>query len=151
MATHTIESCDSNGNKKDEFSPSEDIYVFGDGYEPNTDYTLYIVHHQITWTDGMAIPTPRLVTAPVHSNESGHIQKTLVWDAPSPGKYDIIVDVVNPGVYDQGVDALDNGNEITAGFFVIPEYALGTILALTVCFAGVAVYKKSKNSKRKTL
>ena len=37
----------------------------------------------------------------------------------------------------------------SAGFFVIPEYVAGTILALTACFAAFAFYRRSKRSKHK--
>lgn len=59
-----------------------------------------------------------------------------------PGKYDIVVDVNGNGVYDDGVDALDDKDvQVTAGFFVIPEYLFGTILALIGCFAAFGIFR----------
>ncbi len=62
---------------------------------------------------------------------------------------DIVVDVNGDGKYNAGVDAIDTLDINGAGFFVIPEYAVGTILALAVCFAGVLVYRRSKRAKLK--
>jgi hypothetical protein len=148
----TIESCDSNGVKKDRFNQGETVYVNGTGYPPSQTYNLYVVG-DVVWTDGMAIPDRVSGTvAIVSSDSSGHIPPTKVWDPRlNLGKYDIVVDVNGNGRYDAGVDALDDLDIYGAGFFVIPEYTLGTIFALTVCFAGVAVYSKSKNRKRRTL
>jgi hypothetical protein len=86
----------------------------------------------------------------VSSDSEGNIPPTPVWSDPlTPGKYDIVVDVNGNGVYDEGIDALDDNDiEVTAGFFVIPEYGIGTILGLVGCFAALAV---SRISKRKRL
>jgi hypothetical protein len=42
------------------------------------------------------------------------------------------------------------GVDMVSNLFVIPEYSLGTILALAVCFVGVIVYRKSKYDRKKT-
>jgi len=146
----SIESCNQYGSRKDQFNPGETIYVNGSGFSPNTDYNLYIVSDVSIWTNGMDIPTPIVATS-VRSDSAGTINPTAVWGSPLPGKYDIIVDVNDNGRYDIGIDALDDNDIVTtAGFFVIPEYALGTILALAVCFAGVALYRRPKRTKEKT-
>ncbi len=45
-------------------------------------------------------------------------------------KHGVVVDVNGNGIYDAEVDALDDSDiEVTAGFFVIPEVPLGTIMA----------------------
>lgn len=149
--SRTIDSCDSGGVKKDEFTISDTVHVKGTGgYAASTTYPLYIVS-DTAWTDGMNIPPIRIKSTTVTSDASGNIPTTSVWSPTlAPGKYDIIVDVTNPGVYDKGIDALDDGQvQVTAGFFVIPEYALGTILALAMCFGGVLVYRKYKHNKPK--
>jgi len=145
----SIESCTDTGTKKDTFTPSEIIYVNGTSFSANTDYDLYIVSDVIAWTDGMEIPSDvRGAATTVHSNSTGHIPPIMAWSSPVRGKYDIVVDVDSNGKYDQGVDALDDSDiEVYAGFFVIPEYAIGTILALAMCFGGVIVYRKYRHNK----
>ena len=146
----TIESCDSSGVRKDRFNQGETVYVTGSGYPPSQTYDIYVVDNT-TWTNGMTIPdrVSRTVTS-VLSNSSGYFPPTQIWDPQlTLGKYDIVVDVNSNGRYDAGVDALDDLDIHGAGFFVIPEYAVGTILALAVCFGGVFVYRRYKNNKLK--
>jgi hypothetical protein len=151
-----IDSCDSLGVKKDTFDPSDTIYLHSlglGGYAKSTSYPLYVVS-DTTWTDGMTMPTriPSTATS-VTSDSSGNIPVTGIWSPTlTPGKYDIVIDVNGDGKYNLGVDVLDDGDVVsTAGFFVIPEYAVGTILALAVCFGGVFVYRKYRNGKQKPI
>lgn len=143
----TIESCDATGAKQDTFLPGENVYVVGSGYSPSTTYDIYVVNDVTTWTNGMPIP-PRVIgtEATVTSDVAGNIPVSLAWGAPLKiGKYDIVVDVNGNGVYDEDVDALDDSDiQVTAGFNVIPEYSLGTIMGLLACFAALAVFAKSK-------
>ena len=91
----------------------------------------------------MAIPdrVPGTVTI-VSSDTDGNIPTTLVWDHALPGKYDIVVDVDDDGLYYPDQDPLDDDEiEVTVGFFVVPEYPLGTILGLSMCLAALAVFK----------
>lgn len=130
------------------------MYVNGSGYAPSTvavfTYPIYVVEDD-TWSDNKPIPArvPGTVTT-VSSDALGNIPPTPVWTAPlTPGKYDIIVDVNKNGFYDEGIDALDDNDiEVTAGFFVIPEYLIGTILGLVGCFAALAVFRISKRKRR---
>jgi len=142
----TIESCNSAGVKKDKFALTEDVYVVGSGYTPSTTYDAYIVD-DVTWTDGMAIP-PRVpgTASTIDSDPAGVVPPTLVWGLPLIlGKYDIVVDVNGNGVYDEGVDALDDMDVTTAGFFVIPEFPLGTITGLASCLAALGFVFASKH------
>jgi hypothetical protein len=142
-----IESYHSSGIQDDEFVPGESICVIGSSFNPGN-YPTYVVK-DASWNEPMAIPT-RIAESSVTADSSGNVALTTVWSSATPGKYDIIVDVNGNSQYDAGVDVLlDNKVQITAGFFVIPEYALGTILALAVCFAGVAVYRRSKRTRLK--
>jgi hypothetical protein len=86
---------------------------------------------------------------PVSSDSSGNIPPTAVWSGPlTLGKYDVVVDVNGNGVYDEVVDALDDNDvEVTAGFFVIPEFLFGTILGLLGCFAAFGVFRVSKRKR----
>lgn len=145
----TIESSDSAGNRKDTFNIDETVYVNGTGYAPFRTYALYIVEDVNAWTDGMSIPSrvPGTITA-VSSSSLGNIVARIGWNPPLIlGGFDIVVDVDNNGVYNERVDALDDSDvEVTAGFFVIPEYAVGTIMALTTFFAALALFRKSRNT-----
>ncbi len=145
----TIESCDSAGTKKDTFDLADDVYVTGSGYGEETTYDLYVVE-DATWIDGMAIPAriPGTVTT-ITSDMMGDVPPTAVWLSPlTPGKYDIIVDVDGDGLYYAECDALDDNDiEVTAGFFVIPEYWIGTILALIGCFAAFGVFRITKRKQ----
>jgi hypothetical protein len=50
--------------------------------------------------------------------------------------------------YARAFDALDDNDiEITAGFFVVPEYPFGTILVLVACFAAFGVFLRPKHIK----
>lgn len=152
----TIESCDSFGTTKDTFDLGNNVYVKGsisnqlslNIQSMNTGaYPIYVVEDS-SWSDDMPIP-PRVpgTEISVTPDISGNIDPTLVWNSPlTPGKYDIVVDVNNNGFYDVGIDALDDSDiEVTAGFFVIPEFWFGTILGLAACFsalAGFLLYKR---------
>ncbi|NVM57463.1 MAG: hypothetical protein HWN51_05025 [Desulfobacterales bacterium] len=142
----TIESCDSTGVTKDTFDIADTVYVKGAGYSPSTTYDVYLVE-DVTWVDGMAIPPPVAGTiASISSDATGNVPATLLWSDPLvPGRYDIVVDVDGDGLYYAESDALDDNDiEVTAGFFVIPEYPLGTVLGLVTCFAALAAYKSKR-------
>jgi hypothetical protein len=82
----------------------------------------------------------------VSSDACGNIPPTIVWRHDlTPGKYDIIVDVNGNCLYDKDIDCLDaNDCQVNAGFFVIPEYLLGTILGLAGFLAAYGVFRLSK-------
>jgi hypothetical protein len=142
----TIKSCDSTGTEKSSFDLGEEVWVKGNDFEMSKSFDIYVVS-DVTWSDGMPIPARVLGTETTVSSDSlGNIAPTRVWSDPlTPGKYDIVVDVNGNGEYDEGVDALDDSEvEVTAGFFVIPEFWLGTILGLVACFAAFGVFYASK-------
>lgn len=146
-----IESCDSAGVRKDTFSVGEDVYVDGTGFGNYTLYSLYVVEDQI-WSNNMTIPARVPGTATwVMSEPDGTILPILAWADPLvPGKYDIVVDVNNNTKYDAGIDALDDNDiEVTAGFFVIPELPLGTILAALSMFVALIGYVSFKRHQTK--
>ena len=113
-----------------------------------------MVEDVTTWTDGMAIPSrvPDTATS-VSSDASGNIQATLVWSWPLvPGKYDIVVDVNDNGVYDAGIDAIDDSDiQVTAGFFVIPEVPLGTVMALAAMIIALVGYFAMPRFRKKQI
>lgn len=144
----SIESCDSTGTRKDSFNLADTVYANGSGYSASTTYDLYIVGDVATWSDSADIPTP-VIAIKVSSDSSGKILPTAVWNKPlALGKYDIVVDVNGNGKYDAGVDALDDNDiKVTAGFLVIPEYPMGTILGLTGCLVALGVFSISKRNR----
>jgi hypothetical protein len=148
----SIESSDAAGNKKDKFNPSDTVYVYGSQYGTDQEYDVYVVA-DASWTDGMSIPARIAGTATtVTSDASGNIPAgTQVWSSPLvPGKYDIVVDLNSNGQYDTDIDALDDNDiQVTAGFFVIPEYAFGTILGLIAFFAALGVFVRHKRTQTK--
>jgi len=143
-----IESCDMAGAKKDTFMVGDDVYANGTGYQPRATYDIYVVE-DVTWVDGMAIP-PRVpgTTTTVTTDTNGNIPPTLLWSSPlTPGKYDILVDVDGDGLYYAEADALDDNDiEVTAGFFVIPEVPLGTIMVTLGMFGALLGFVKVKRS-----
>ncbi|MFB3889953.1 MAG: hypothetical protein ACE14S_10715 [Candidatus Bathyarchaeia archaeon] len=142
-----VVSTDSSGSQKNVFYPSETVYVTGYGFPPppTGTYNLFIVHDR-DWTDEMLIQDIEK-TVHINVNATGRIPVgTKAWEGPlTPGKYDIIVDVDGNGIYDEGLDAIDDQDiEVTAGFFVIPELFMGTIMGLAACVAALGVFRWSK-------
>lgn len=140
------DSCDPYGAKKDTFYPGEDVYVHGSDFTPSTTFNIYIVSHKATWSDGDAIPPSVGTATTVSSGPDEKIPPTLIWQHDlTPGKYDIVIDVNGNGKYDQGIDCLDaNDVQVTAGFLIIPEYIIGTILGLAGCFAAFGLFRMVK-------
>lgn len=141
-----IESCDSSGVRKDTFIVGDDVYVNGTGFGNATTYSLYVVEDQ-TWINNMTIPAriPGTATT-VTSLPDGTIPPTLIWANPlTPGKYDIIIDTDNNTIYTEFIDALDDNDvEVTAGFFVVPEFAIGSVMAIASMFAALGLYAYKK-------
>ena len=142
------------GAVADTFSTDDPVDVYGDNYEPYTEYPFYVVP-DTTWVDGMQIPdrVPGAETV-VTSSPYGTlwaIGPIRAWTPPlTPGAYDIVVDVNGNGNYDEGIDALDDFDVETAGFFVIPEVAIGSIMALAAMLVALILfaYKKKQTTKQ---
>ncbi|MCW4030555.1 MAG: hypothetical protein NWE92_13030 [Candidatus Bathyarchaeota archaeon] len=141
----TIQSCDQFGNLKDTFNLGEPVAVKGTGYDPLKTYNVYLVD-DTEWTEGMSIPSRVTSTTNTITTQSdGTLGTPVIYSNPAPGKYDIIIDVNANGLYDSGIDTLLNNQvEVTAGIFVLPEYAYGALLALIACFAAFIIIKKPR-------
>jgi len=149
-----IESCDSAGDEKNAFGPTEAVRVFGSGYEASETYPIYVVVDDETkWEGGEALTRVSGTEETVSSDSSGNIEATIVWDPTlTLGKYDIVVDFNGNGYYDVGIDALDDNDVVTsAGFLVIPEYWLGALLGLVACFAAFGLFTRFKRIKTRNL
>jgi len=131
------------------FLPSDNVYAKGSFLNKQRTYKIYIVN-DTELVIGMPIPDPVIPPITVTTDVSGKFGPTLIWSAPlKPGLYDIIADCQEDGVpgYLDNADAIDDEEtHVTAGFFVIPEAALGTIGILSAAFAA-AFLKYRKASK----
>ncbi len=134
----------------DTFNPGDNVCVIGDGFSPYTTYDVQVVN-DVDWTDGMTIPSYVAKTA-VTTDEFGEIMDAVpVWNGATPGKYDIVVDVNDSGEYEANIDALDDSDiEVTAGFFVVPEVAIGSIMTIAAMFValGLYAYKRKQTPKQ---
>ncbi len=136
-----IESCDSTGKRKDEFLPTDPVYANGSGFNSTAQYNIYVVNDEASWSYGMALNDVTEGVTQVTTDSNGDILPIRVWEFAVPGKYDIVVDCDNSQTYSSG-DVIDDSDiQVTAGFLVVPEYPLGTILGLAMCFAALALYK----------
>ena len=148
----TIETYDDAGNRKDVFAYLEGITLLGSGYLPSFNpptfrYWIYVLN-DTNWVDGMAIPT-EIGRMGVVSTSAGNLETALIpyhWYL-APGGYDLLVDVDDDGIYDAGLDALDDMDVTGAGFLVIPELWLGSILGLAGCFAAFGVFLATKRKR----
>jgi hypothetical protein len=148
----TIESCDSMGVTKNSFDAGENLYVKGLGYSYPS-WILVTITKDITWVDQMEIPVPPdedciWGETGFQSNPAGElIPSTFIWLELAPGQYDIVVDVNDNGVYDECVDALDDFDVESAGFFVVPEIAIGSIMAVAAMFSALGLFTYKKRTK----
>jgi len=131
------------------FLPSDNVYAKGSFLNIKRTYKICIIN-DTELVIGMRIPDPIIPPITVTTDSSGKFGPTLIWPAPlKPGLYDIIADCQEDGVpgYLDNADAIDDEEtHVTAGFFVIPEAALGTIGILSAAFAA-AFLKYRKASK----
>jgi hypothetical protein len=133
----------------DTFNVGDDVCVIGSDFLPDTEYEVQVVN-DVDWTDGMTIPA-YIAKASVPTDYDGEILDAYpVWNDATTGKYDIIVDVNDNNKYDEGIDALDDNDiQVTAGFFVIPEVAIGSITAAAAMFTALALYTYQKKHTTK--
>ncbi len=125
------------------YLPGEPVYVRGKTENFSQTLDIYLVS-DIDWVNGQVIPT-RIAGTLEHvvTNGTGYYGPYTLWAAALPGKYDICIDTNNNGIYNPEKDALwDNNVQVTAGFFVVPEYPLGALLAFVACLAAFVVIKR---------
>jgi len=130
----TIESCDSLGTRKDNFTLHEDVYINGSGFLPSTTYNVYVVDDTETWIDGMLIPA-RIsgTTTSILSQSDGTLSPIVIWgNASIVGNYDIVIDVNGNGLYDADVDTLDNNDVALTAGFTVPELSSIVLLLCIV-------------------
>ena len=118
-----IFSCDSDGNPKDQFTPSETVYVTGTNLPASTSYKLWIQDEAVGEGDTLtAGEDPSGAQESVTTDAIGTLPVTAIW-AIDPGAavthtgYDIVADNQAAGVvgtYNASSDLLDSAS--TAGF-----------------------------------
>ncbi len=148
----SIESCDIFGNKVDNFTLSDAVYLNGSNLEPGGLYYVYIVVDYPNWTISEThISDLDVVEGPIiiDVDPSGNIenQPVLIWQLLTEGYYDIFADSQTDGLtgyYDE-YDAIDNMDVDDAGLFVIPEKILATIPFL-FAYSLVLLLKQRKSN-----
>lgn len=138
----TIESSNASGNRKDIFKEGDDVYAYGNGYDPGERYILYIVEDR-NWTDSTPI-LPYIRQENVSADADGIISPTLIWPSTVIGKYDIIVDINGNGSYDEGIDPLDDMDINDAGFETVPEFATIAIPVVTILGFVFLLYRRRR-------
>lgn len=150
-----IVSCDSAGNEKNQFAPSETVYTKGTGLSANTDYSLWIQDEPVcegytlcaancTYGDG--------ANKTVTTYPNGSFAVTQLWDIPegaSPtyDEYDIVADRhgTGQGTYNAESDGIDSAT--VAGIVApVPELASIVLFAagLVVLLGFITLRRKKK-------
>ena len=138
---------DENGNAGSAYSTLGAIYAVGNEF-PVDSFFRFGAMTQTTWTDQMEIPeaVPGSATwigsdingGIVNSSRTlqagsaaqGHEQLTspaLIWDDPTVGCYDIVVDMDNDGVYDAAHDVLVTDENRGTPFCITAPAAIPTL------------------------
>jgi hypothetical protein len=149
------DSADSAQNKKDKFSPDEDVYAIGDNFPQLANVTIYVVEDRNWSTMNPGDPIPPDVSGgpeTVQVNLTGHVF-TLVWPHPlTPGKYDIVFDVgdvqVEPnGQYDRW-DEIDGfvgpGFTVEAKVPALSPIGLLVLVGLLSVIAALTITKRKR-------
>ena len=138
-----------------EFFVSHAVYVSGTGFDPDTDYSIYIVPHQ-EWVEGMTIPEAVEGTVGLITSDSNGEFSTIVWEPYlTCGHYDAILDMNENGEYNSEIDLTDEMRVFySAGVqhpkkpipdFHVPELPFGTILGLLTFLLALSIYRRGLN------
>jgi hypothetical protein len=139
LAAPWIYSCNKTGTIKTVFGITESVYVIGWGFKSNETLTIYVVPNGAEYKSTNAI---RSVTKNAEPN--GTLLPTDLGTF-GVGQYDIWVDRNGDGVRQTGELFEPVWLYLcNPGFFVVPEYWLGTILGLVGCFAALGMFRVSK-------
>jgi hypothetical protein len=159
--TTNINFTDSYGYEEDFYCVYGTIYLKGEGFEPDTTYSVVLVK-EMTLVEGMDMPEPIAdTTTTVTSDSEGIISVTVIWDQWDNaetyylpvGQYQIIIDFNDDGTYNEEIDLVDSMTiRYGAGFsrpreepqFITPEFPGGTILAIFAFLAAVLLMRPHK-------
>jgi len=136
-----ITSCDGSGNEKNQFAPSQSVYVKGSGLEANTNYKIWIQDDAVEEGDALnTTENPSSATTPkdVTTDGSGNLTHTLIWAIPADTQiphheYDIVFDNqgsgTTVGTYNSTSDGIDS---TTVAGIVAPVPELPTIILFSI-------------------
>ncbi|MDY6834750.1 MAG: integrin alpha [Chloroflexota bacterium] len=137
-------SCNSNGDRVDQFFPGENVYVKGVNLEPNTEYRIWIQDDPITAEDSTlhSNEDPSSSLEEITTDDLGNFGPALIWSIPSDipntfRNYDI---VANKGVALLGQSySFDDDHIDSLGVvgFVAPVPELPTVTLLSMGLAGL--------------
>jgi len=148
----TVVSCDSSGNEKNTFLPSEDVYckIWPYIFQP-TDVRIYIVYNnEESWGGALTDRSDGYENVTL-TPSPGYLGPFKIWSNPlTPGGYDIVVDMNHNGIYDDGdMFMVDSGHGcFDVGFFVVPELPLGTLMAVMASMAAIGLAKNRLKVKQ---
>ena len=117
-------SSDMLGNEKNNFTTNTPVYftysatlMCGEDQLWKQNVTVYIVNDSSNWTYGTNLSGIAVATANVSIADNSKIAKTIIWENPQVGNWDIILDLNKDGKYDSTCpDLVDD--EKPAGFTV---------------------------------
>jgi len=118
-------SSDLLGNEKNNFTTNTPVYfthsatlLCGEDQMWKQNVTVYIVNDSSDWAYGTNLSGIAIATADVPITDSSKIAKTIIWENPQVGNWDIILDLNKDGKYDGACpDLVDDENP--AGFIVV--------------------------------
>jgi len=122
-----VVSTNSTGSEKNNFYTNESVYFMTTQNITNTTANVraYVVTDNNSWSDGTNI-SGSVLSNIFQANNSGYINNTLLWQTPTVGKYDIVVDKDNDGFYNSSYDFVDN---LTATGFEVTALPVGSLAA----------------------
>jgi|GEM_PF-3621248 len=136
LTIDSVKPCDKKGNYKEIFLTNEIVYVeiktSGSGSKT---VHIYVVENK-NWRKGDKLEDVSGGYEEFMSNAPGSYIVTVWKGNLKVGEYDIIVDEDLDGEYDPGEKGHILG--VVAGFFVIPEFPLGSLMAIIIYFGALA-------------
>ena len=100
-------SSDMLGNEKNNFTTNTPVYFThsgtlfcGEDQMWKQNVTVYIVNDSANWTYGTNLSGIAVVAVDLPINADSKITKTIIWETPQVGNWDIILDLNHDGKYD---------------------------------------------------
>jgi len=127
FAEAQVVSTNSTGMEKNNFYANESVYFMTtQNITSNmTSVRVYVVTDSNSWSEGASLSSSVLSNL-FQTNNSGYINNTLLWQIPTIGKYDIVVDRDNDGFYNSSYDFVDS---LTATGFEVTALPVGSLAA----------------------
>jgi len=127
IPTNSVVSTNSTGSEKNNFYTNESVYFMTTQNITNTtaNVRVYVVTDNNSWSEGASL-SGSVLSNIFQTNNSGYINNTLLWQTPTVGKYDIVVDKDSDGFYNSSYDFVDN---LTATGFEVTALPVGSLAA----------------------